>query len=116
MSALLKIVHPGSELVILPMEVFHKGASAMDEQSPYIRVSSFADSQQLRFSACGVLLGNQSQPRGELSPLTEHSCVAYGCNQGCGAQGTDTGYANQSLAIVALPRRQLNLPGVLRDL
>ncbi len=88
----------------------------MDQKTANVGVASLPDPQERGLATGCSLPGNQAQPRRQFSPFAKHSRVADSCDKrGCGER-SDARYADEALAIIALPSGQRDLACVVDDL
>jgi hypothetical protein len=68
----------------------------MDEERSQIGIAPLGYAKQLLASARRMLIGHQSQPSGEVSPLFECGAIPDGSNYGSSCDGSDAWYAGQA--------------------
>src|ERR1700732_2189128 len=73
-------------------------ACALHEQSSQVRVTTFADTEQLLLTASGMFARNDPQPSRELPPLVKRPSVANCCDDCSCCNGPDPRDLHQSLA------------------
>ena len=73
----------------------------MYQQGSEIAVAPFADTQQVLFTATGVLAGHQAQPGSDLPAVVKVLGIANGGHQGTGRDGADSGNTSDFAAELA---------------
>jgi hypothetical protein len=69
-------VEPASKAVLFTFETFDYGTTSMDEKSTQVGIASLADAEELRFSACGMLSRNQTEPCCQITAFAEGCTVS----------------------------------------
>lgn len=70
-TPLFKLLKPLPHTRLLSFHVNHKCTSALNQQHPKVTVTSLADTPQIRFATCRILLGHQTQPCRQISTVDE---------------------------------------------
>lgn len=116
MCALLELCHPRSKLMIVALEMLQHRSRTVDEKSTYVRVATFADSEQGGFPSGCPLAWNQTEPRREFSAFAEPGSVADRSDQ-CGrTEWSDTRNSDESPAVVVAFCDEFDLMGTFIDL